>query len=125
RNDNVFLAGLFANSLRYGITLLKFAAQKVFDDIAPDIFGLADDRRHSAFVEKLARVRKSADVEAAHHRRDSLGHELQREVAPARVLIRLHTRQADQQLDAVFARLVLDRRDGLGADDAVANLVPD
>ena len=64
-------------------------------------------------------------METAHHRGHALGDKLQREIAAARVLIGLHAGQADQQFDAVFLRLFLDGLDGLGADDAVADLVPD
>ncbi len=89
--------------------MLQLAAQEILDDIAPDIFSLADDGGDAAFVEELARIREAADVEAAHHRGHAFGDELKREVAPARILIRLHAGEPNQQLDAVFARLVLDR----------------
>ena len=124
RNYDIFLAGLRADSLRHRVALAQLAAQEVLDNIAPDILCLADDGGDAAFVEELARVGETADVEAAHHRRDALGDELKREVPSARILIRLHAGQPDQQLDAIFACLFLDRRDCLGADDAVADFVP-
>ncbi len=125
RHDDIFLAGLRANPLRDRVADLQLAFQKILDDIAPDIFRLANDGRDAAFVEELARLGKAADMESAHHRGHALGDELQREVATARILIRLHARQSDQQLDAVFTRLFLDRLDCLGADDAIADFVPD
>src|SRR3984957_5922673 len=124
RNDNVFLAGLGANSLRDRVADFQLTAQKILDDVAPDIFSLADDGGYAAFVEELARIGEAADMEAAHHRGDSFSDELKREVPTARVLIRLHSREPNQQLDAVFTRLVLNRSDCLGADNAVADFVP-
>ena len=56
RNDDVFLAGLGADPLRDGVMEAQLAAQEVLDDIAPDIFSLANDGGDTAFVEELARV---------------------------------------------------------------------
>ncbi len=124
RNDDVFLAGLGANSLRDRVVEAQLAAQEVLDDIAPDIFGLANDGRHAAFVKELARVGETADMEAAHHCGDALGDDLEREVAAARILIRLYPGQPDKKLDAVLACLFFNRLDCLRADYAVADFVP-
>src|SRR5208282_2286135 len=106
------------------IVELQFAAQEVLDDPAPEIFRFTHDRGDSATVQELARFRVAADMEAPHHRGHALGDELQAKVAPARILVRLHAGQTDQQLDAVFGRLLFDRVDRLGADHTVADFVP-
>src|SRR5208282_2761316 len=124
RNDNVVAARLGADSLRHRVLGLQLAAQEVLDDYSPQIFGLADHRADSAFVEELHRVGIAADVESAHHHRHAERLELQRDIAPARILVGLHAGKADQQLDAVLVRLFLDGPDGLGADYAVADFVP-
>ena len=63
-------------------------------------------------------------MKTAHHGRQPLGYELQREVAAARILIRLHAREPDEQFDAVFASLFLDCGNSLGRNRAVADFVP-
>ena len=78
RHDDVVLAGLGADAFGDRVVELQLAAQEILDDIAPQIFGLAHDGGDAAAVEELARLGIAADVEAAHHRGQALGDELQR-----------------------------------------------
>jgi len=113
-----------ANSLRDGIVEAQLAAEKVLDDIAPDIFRLANYGRHAAFVQELARVGEAADMEAAHHRGQPLGDHLEGEVAATRILIRLYGRPTRSAARRRPRAPFFNRGDRLGADYAVADFVP-
>ena len=83
-------AGLGANAGGDAVVQLQRAAQVVVQQLHPSAFGLAHHSGHSTTVEKRARLGVPADVEAAHDHRKTNGHELQRQVPAARILVGLH-----------------------------------
>src|SRR5207245_7885928 len=76
RNDDVFLSGLGADAFAHRVVELELAAQEILDDLAPQVLGLAHNRRDAAAVEELDRLGVAANVETAHHRRQALRDEL-------------------------------------------------
>ena len=72
RHDDVFLAGLGPDAFGNRVVDLQFAAQKILNDLAPQVLGLAHDRGDAAAVEELDRLGIAAYVKAAHHRGQAL-----------------------------------------------------